>query len=302
MHGPGQGADRPALAVRVHEVGDHPDEHDLGIDRLEGRLGWRAPPWRRPKIAVAPARSSRAPPSNGSTKRSASCAVAQQEVPGHGRPARGRRPARAATSAVRTDRQDRQAPPPVEHPVEERVVGVVVVVGVAGEALLRRRARGARGRRRRRQPAASASRRASCASTSSGVVVGGDEEHRLVEREQVVGGAGHELGEALGRVRLATRPGTVAAERHRYRSPTMHPGTFAETTPDKPAVIMDDGRRAHLPRARGALEPARPPVPEPPAWRPATTSPSCSRTGPSCSSWPGRRSAPGSTTRPPRPG
>ena len=137
---------------------------------------------------------------------------------------------------------------------------------------------------------------------SSGWSWAATSEHRLVQRAAGRSAGSTQLGEALGRSRPSTGPGTVAAERHRLPSRRMHPGTFAETTPDKPAVVMDDGRHAHLPRSSRSARTSSPTCSGTPGCRPATTSPSCSRTGPRCSSWPGRPSAPGSTTRPPPPG
>ena len=208
-------------------------------------------------------------------------------------------PARAADLGGEDRQQDRQAPPAVEHPVEERVVGVVVVVVVAPESRLaeeqvddhRVEVGGSAPRRERVEHGPAAP------STVDGVVVGGDQQHRLVERQDV--GRAGDAARRSARRSSAVLHGQNPTGRYRPRRCTPEPSP--RRTPDKPAVVMDDGRDAHLRELDEAARTGSPTCSAPPGSSRATTSPSCSRTGPRCSSSPGRPSAPGSTTRRRRP-
>ena len=139
---------------------------------------------------------SRAPPWKGSTSRSPSAPDPHDEVAraARRRPTRGRR---GGHLDVQRRERDRDAGAAVEHVVQEAVAGVVVVLGVAAEALLVeevavQRLHAPRGaarlepRRARRAPISS-SRAQVARDVELGVLLAGDEERGLGQVHLLVG-------------------------------------------------------------------------------------------------------------------
>ena len=248
-------ADRCRCGVDALQVGQH-----AGDDRRGGRSG-RARPGRRRRRrrsagdAAAGSRRRRAGGRRGTGRRTrrGSTWSRSRKCPGMPTPASGT-PSRRPTSMVSDRQRDRDAEPPVEHLVEERVARVVVVVLVAARTRLARTG----GRRARRAWAPGRPRpgrrvgRGSAATSSPGRA------WAAISKAASSRGTAWRPGRRSERARtrsVASMAATVPSAT--VRRP-MYPGDFAPhaTPTSRPSIMAGSGAGHDLRRARRRGQPA----------------------------------------------